>query len=219
MKKLYIYGCSGFGIEVEMWLKDSRLLIENDICKNFNFCGFLGDKKYIEKDFLHLYKGGIELLDHNSMLIFAIGKNVEFKKSLYLQLTDKNVIFPTLLHNGAFVASNMIGKGNIIAVFAGISTQIYIGNFNIINSYATIGHNAIIKDFNAFSSFSNIMGNTSIGNENILGVGSCLLPKAQIGDRNIIAPGSYVYKRFRDDNLISGNPATAVSKNQQKGKL
>ena len=209
MKKLYIYGCSGFGLEVYSHLKDSTILLGDKIYKNVNFCGFIGDKKYIQDDFLQLCAGDISILDNDTMLILAIGKDMAFKRKIYTMLKDR-VAFPTLKHNHAITHSKYIGFGNIIAAFVVISTQSTIGNFNIFHSHSAIGHNTQIKDFNTLSSFSSMMGYSSLGDGNILGVGACLLPRACIGDGNIVAPGSYIYKRFRDENRISGNPAIAT---------
>lgn len=206
--KVYIYGCSAFGVEVESWLRQSRLFLENQMIDSINFAGFLGDRKYIQDEYLHLWSGSIDMLTPNDGVILAIGENLHFKESLAKQLWGK-VQFPNMIHKTSLNTTTNIGVGNILSLFCNLSTMSSIGNFNLFNAHSGVGHNVIMGDFNTISAYSDMLGYSKIGHKNKFGVASHLLPKAQIGDNNTIAPGSIIYKRFRDDNLISGNPATA----------
>ena len=214
MNKIFIYGVGGFALEVFEIIKANK---EKD-SNYYNFCGYIGDREFIEPNSIDIkqYIGNIEdsKIKKGDSIAIAIGKNIEFKKQIVEIFRSIGVKFPNIIHPLCDLNTKNIGEGNIIKPFYTCAINITIGNFNLFNAYNCVGHHSKIGSFNSLNAYVSMHGFSSIGNENILGVGSCLLPKAQIGDRNIIAPGSYVYKRFRDDNLISGNPATVVSKNQ-----
>ncbi|TLD96488.1 hypothetical protein LS71_005305 [Helicobacter jaachi] len=209
--KVYIYGCSGFGLELEGLLRDSELVLNNEVIRNVSFAGFLGDKQYIAKEYLHLCVGDITRLHSSDGILLAIGNNVVLRAELATMLRDK-VLCPNMFHKSSFIYTKDIGIGNIVALFCNISPLCKVGDFNFFNSRSGMGHNASMGSYNTISAYSDLLGYAKIGDKNTLGDSSHLLPRAQIGNNNTVAPGSIIYKRFRDNNLISGNPAQKIDK-------
>ena len=213
--KLYIYGCSPFGLELELWLRESNLYLggygKNHKLEVINFCGFLGDKAYIQKDYLSLFKGGIEILDKHDSLLMAVGENLDFRQALSERLRGR-VLFPNMIHKSAIFCASSLGCGNVISPYCIFSVQCRIGSFNVFGSKSEVAHNAVVGSYNSLFSFGGFMGFSKVGDKNLFGVASYLLPRAQVGSNNTIAPGSFIYKRFRDNCLIQGNPATAIKR-------
>lgn len=219
MKEVYIYGCSGFAIELAANVQTQSKLVENP----YKFLGYICDKEYVNEEFKQKYKyiGDDSVLNKGDSIILAIGENLSFKKELVKRLEARGILFPNFYHlsmleyaSVEYYDSLNIGKGNIFLYCSGINESIKnIGSFNIFQPYTGAAHDTVIGNYNVLSAYCNLMGKSSIGDNNILGVNSYLLPKASIGNNNKVAPGSFVYKRFRNNCVIAGNPATKVFEN------
>ncbi|RDU66506.1 hypothetical protein CQA53_03425 [Helicobacter didelphidarum] len=212
MDKLFIFGCGGYAIEI----LDMILLLEKQKDFRYKFAGFIADREFVEADFAQRkdYLGNIteSHIAKGDSVVLAIAKNLNFKQKMAENFRQMGVNFPNIIHPSCYVHTKDIGEGNIIEIYCGVSRDAKIGSFNLLNGMNIMGHHASIGDFNSLNGYVSMHGYAQVGDKNIFGISSCLLPKAQIGNNNIIAPGSIIYKRFRDDNLISGNPATAQAK-------
>ena len=211
-KKLYIYGVGGYALEVFAILEDSwgSIYQNTTLAESYDFAGFVGTREYASHDIL----ARSDFVDEkvfqpsgNVAVILAIGRNLTFRRKVIEYLVSHNVSFPNLIHPSAIMKGKNIGMGNIIAPLVIIQPLTQIGNFNSFNIYSTIGHDCVVGDYNVIAPYVHLNGGSSIGDSNLIGAKACLLPKATIGSDNIVAPGSFIYKRFRDKNLIAGNPA------------
>lgn len=211
-KKLYIYGVGGYALEIFAILEDSWDSIYQNatLAESYDFVGFVGTREYA----CHNILARPDFIDDKSFqpsenvaAILAIGRNLNFRRKVIDDLISHNVSFPNLIHPSVIVKSNNMGIGNIVAPFSIIQPFAQIGNFNFINVYSAIGHDCLVGNYNIISPYTHLNGGSSMGDSNLIGAKTCFLPNATIGNENIVAPGSFIYKRFRNKNLISGNPA------------
>ena len=210
MKNIYIYGAGSAGGEIYHWLMD-YLKTTNE----YEFKGFIGSVNlFSEKsELFNLYlchEDEIDFTD-NDYIIVAVAQNIEHKKSIITRFKQRKVNFFNLFHPTAIIKNvDTIGIGNIISPYSILSYEGSLGDFNFVNCHVTIGHHAIIGDFNTLNSHCDITGYVKIGNDNYFGSGAKMLPKSIIGDNNKIAAGAIIYKKFKDDNTIVGNPAIKI---------
>ena len=210
MKNIYIYGPGSFGEEVYHWLMD---YLKED--NSYTFKGFVGSiNLFNESSDVYQYYVGSEdeiIFTDNDYIIIAIAANIEYKNKIVEKLKKTKVKFFNLIHPSAIVKSkDSLGEGNIVSPYSIISYDVSIGNFNSVNCHVTIGHHATIGNFNTINSHCDITGYTNIGNDNFFGSSAIMLPKSIIGDHNKVAAGTVIYKRFRNNCTIVGNPAVKL---------
>lgn len=214
-KKLFIFGCGGYAVEI----LEIILLLEKERGFAYRFGGFIADREFASDEFRERsdYVGNIAVskINKHDSVVLAIAKNLAFKQEMVKVFREIGVSFPNIIHPSCFIHTQDMGEGNIIELYCGISREAKLGSFNLLNGVNIMGHHSRIGDFNSLNGYVSLHGYAMAENANIFGVGSCMLPKAQIGSNNTIAPGSVIYKRFRDSNLISGNPAVAHTKNEK----
>lgn len=209
MKNIIIFGTGELAIESYYWLND---MIKDGAAVKFH--GFVASTNLIDKNSsLYDYYLGNENsynFQENDYIVIAIAGNMRFKKKIITFLENKKYKFFNIIHPTAIIKTDVIGYGNIFAPHCIVSYDSKIKNHNIFNCYVSIGHHANIENCNAINSHSDITGHCKIGNYNFFGSSSVMLPKSNIGDSNKIAAGSVIYKRFKSNALISGNPAIKI---------
>ena len=134
-------------------------------------------------------------------------------ESGYLNLTSvldpTSVIASTAsISHGVFVnASTTIGSNTRISCNAIINRSVSIGHDCDVEQYASIGPGAILT------------GHVKIGFGVFVGAGAVILPKVKIGKGAIIGAGSVVVKDVPPGEIVIGNPASFLKKNEQFEEL
>lgn len=209
MKNLIIFGTGDFAVECYFWLQDA--IEKND---SLIFKGFVSTNNDLdENSSLEKYYLGNEysyIPEENDYFIVAIAGNLSLKEKIVSILNEKNVKYFNLIHPTSIIKTKKLGVGNIFAPYTVISYDVSIMNHNSFNCYTSIGHHAEISSFNAVNSHCDITGHCKISNSNFFGSSVVMLPNSIIGNHNKIAAGSVIYKKFRDNSLISGNPAIKI---------
>ena len=208
LKNLYIYGAGYAGAEI-------YYLFIDELKKNneYSFKGFIsGQNNFLkESELNNLYLGSEEDIefDKNDYIVLAIGENLKFKQKIVEELKKTKVNFCNLIHSTANIVKceGKIGIGNIFYPLVYITNDVEIGDFNLISGYTAISHNTKVGNFNTFSGACRITGCVTIGDANLFGTGAIMLPHSKIGNNNKIAAASVIYKKFRNNSLIAGNPA------------
>lgn len=173
MKSIFIFGCSGFAVEVAQIIislgeYDLRGFIEKD-------CNITSEKSSIsinqtiypifaESEF----KDNVKTANKRYYCVIAIA-NGKICKKIYENFRSlcnfPNIISPHAKINDA----RLEGKGNIIFNDCIISWNVKIGSFNKFLPFVTIGHETIIGDYNEFNPKVSISGKIQIGNCNLFG--------------------------------------------------
>ena len=140
------------------------------------------------------------------------------------------------INSGFF--SNLLGLYQRTIVVARGNAKIKIGNNTGISGatiYAwediQIGNNCIIganvkifdTDFHPVDAGERLGGNrdavktspVKIGNNVFIGANAIILKGAELGDNCVVGAGSVVSGKFGNGEIIAGNPAKAISKNEQ----
>lgn len=208
MKKIFIVGGDGFARECY-----NNLINLTEYNKEITFGGFLGHNGYGHtvdyKSYQSLYIG--EMSEHhfkdNEYCIIGAAYP-ELRKQIYEDLKKQGVRFYTLICKGIHLSPSFeYNEANIFVGSYYASTDIKIGNGNVFNGQVIVGHDVEIGDFNFFGPCSQLLGYVKVGNGNTIGASSILLAHSKLGNNNKIAPLSCIYKGFKDNCYIAGNPA------------
>lgn len=208
--KIAIIGAGGFGREVKMLIDQI-----NDAEKKYEFIGFFDDafeKNLIINGFPVLGSiDDINSLEHELALVVAIG-DPKAKRILLNRITNKSVIFPTLIHPNVFVGKDgvSIGKGCIICCSNVITINVIIGDFVILNLMCTVGHDTVIANFSSFMPSVNISGEVNIREGVYVGTGAKIINQLEIGENTIIGAGAVVYKSIPANCTAVGIPAKPI---------
>jgi sugar O-acyltransferase (sialic acid O-acetyltransferase NeuD family) len=134
-------------------------------------------------------------------------------ESGYMNLTSvfdpTSVIASTSnISHGVYVNSSVtIGSNTRISCNAIINRSVSIGHDCEVEQYASIGPGAILT------------GQVKIGFGVFVGAGAVILPKVKIGKGSIIGAGSVVVKDVQAGDIVIGNPASFLKKNEQVMEL
>jgi sugar O-acyltransferase (sialic acid O-acetyltransferase NeuD family) len=212
LKKIVIYGSSGFGREVVH-------LIEaiNQNNKEWDIIGFIDDDKTKHGNQVNGYevlgdKMRLEEYQGESINV-AIGVGVpKYKRVIAELLKDmKNVRFPNLIHPGVFISPhNQLGQGLIICEGNILTCNITIKDFVTVNLNSTIGHDTIIDEYTTILPNCSISGNVYIGKEVDLGTNATVIPSVSIGNGSIIGAGAVVVKDIPAYCTAVGMPAKPI---------
>lgn len=211
MKKLYIVGGNGFARECCLYIK---YLQWRD--RSIEFGGFLGHRGYGEKtdykQFQSFYKGDFSEHKFKEDEYCVIGTAYpEIRKIIYDDLKNANAKFYTLCSPGVFIHEDVeMGEANVFIAPCSPSVNVKIGHANVFNSDIIIGHDVTVGNCNFFGPKCQLLGNVTIGNWNTIGANSIFLPHSKIGNNNKVSPLSSIYKGFRNNCYIHGNPALNI---------
>jgi sugar O-acyltransferase (sialic acid O-acetyltransferase NeuD family) len=214
-KNLLIAGTSGFALECYGQVLD--VLNRQDVWKEkfsaYTFKGFLGPDNRLKRFGLEKYYLGDENdfdFKPEDSVVVGVGEP-DMREKVFDRLKKRKVHLINLISPFCLFPEGVeIGEGNIIAPYCLFARGAKIGNGNVINSYTSMAHDSEIGDFNELSSYCNLTGHTKMKDLNFLGPGVKMLPKSRIGSNCKVTAGSVVYKGFKDNAIVTGNPAYKV---------
>lgn len=213
---LAIFGASGQGKEVRE-IAD----YQNAVTKRWDKIVFIDDNKP-EGEFM-----GLEMCRLDSALekykeiefVIAVGEP-KTKKKIYERLHSLNCAFGSVISPDSQVSPYCkLGNGLVIKRGAIISADAMIGDDTTIQSYACIGHDVIIGNHCQISTHVDIGGQTVVGECVFVGLNAPVRELLKIGDNAIISAGAAVLKNVDANVTVMGNPARAISKNGEDGKV
>jgi sugar O-acyltransferase (sialic acid O-acetyltransferase NeuD family) len=117
-----------------------------------------------------------------------------------------------------------IGEGAIICGFCTITTNIRIGRFFHANIYSYVEHDANIGDYVTFAPRVNCNGNVTIKDLAYIGTAAAIRQGGYgaptvIGRGAIVGMGAIVLNSVPDGDIVVGNPARPIRKDDAKGLL
>lgn len=214
-RRIFIFGCGGFGREVLQAILDlsaSGLAIE---C-----AGFIADKSYNPPGDINGIPVYTDLCNYDSEsdgLVIAVGSSCERKK-VFERIVSQcpNIKFPSIIHPRAWIGNNVkIGDGSIVCAGCLITTDIEIGSHVHVNIGSTVGHDAEIGDFVTLSPSVNISGGVVLNEGCEIGTGSIFIPKVKMGEWSITGAGAVVTKDMPGNITAVGLPARIISERRQ----
>lgn len=207
MKKIYIFGASGFAREIYFLVKDM---------KEYHVEAFI-DKKEKSDNYINIDSFNIPVISESSFIeichenptthaVIAIA-DTKITSHIIAKFNHK-CIFPNIIHPSCIAFSPLdIGIGNIITINCVFSDKIKIGSFNRFNIGCLMGHDTIIGSNNHFNSECKISGEVKIGNNNFFGVNAVVLQGLRIEDNNIVGASSLLAHSIKSRNTYLGVPA------------
>ena len=199
----FILGTGPFALEIFDWARDMYARGEGRV-----FAGFLGDATGPAPRTL-----GLPAHDENAVT-FGPGDVVvnaiadpDVKKRVCGALSERGVVFDTLIHPSAVVRAAEIGPGTVICPGVVIGAQARMGRFVTINYQVGIGHEARIGDWCNIAPGVQIGGGSVIGEGTSIGLSAVIIDRIRVGANVRINAGSVVITRIRDGRRVSGNPA------------
>lgn len=149
-------------------------------------------------------------------IVIAIGEPNDRKKLLQ-SIRNDGYELATIIHPLALISpSAVIGKGVVIQESVCISAEAHVGDNVYINGKTIIGHNVEIGENSQISSFAIIAGGTKVGNSVYIGISSAVRDHIQIGNDVIVSMGAIVMRSVSDNQVVMGNPARVIAKNDDK---
>ncbi len=212
MSKIVIIGAGGFGREVKSLIEDIN-----------------ASKKGVQYEVVGFYDDGIEkgtlihdlpvlgcvedLNEITGKLNVVLGIGVpNLKEKIVKSITNKNIVYPTLIHPSVIKSENNIeiGKGSIITAGNILTCDIKLGNFVTLNLSCTVGHDTIIEAFSSFMPSVNISGEVIIHKSVYVGTGAKIINQLEIGENTIIGAGAVVAKSIPGNCTAVGIPAKPI---------
>jgi len=211
MKKLAIFGISGYALEVA----------DVAIAAGYTTIVLLSkDQGNINNDFTIHHESEVDELSKQGF-VFAIGVgDSAIRKKIYLKNTQ--LTYPNLIHPSAIFGYEELNHfenkiGNIITAGVIMTNNIKVGNFGVYNLNCTVGHDCIIDDFVSIMPSVNVSGNVHLEEMSLLGVASVILQgnnnnKLIIGAGCIVGAQSLVSKNVLSGSTVFGVPARVIKK-------
>lgn len=176
--------------------------------------GFIDDKnvggEFCGKPILTKKQSFASYPDENYFI--AVGDNFTREK-IYLEfnLQQKNIKFPTLIHNMSTIGvDSEIGIGSIIMPFVNIGPNSKVGNFCILNTSSSIDHDCQMMNFSSIAPGVISGGNVVIGLRSILSIGAVVEHKISIGNDVLIGANSFVNKSVQNNQVLYGTPSKFI---------
>jgi sugar O-acyltransferase (sialic acid O-acetyltransferase NeuD family) len=173
MQDIIIVGAGGFGREVLALLKNC-----NAIAPAWNVLGFVDDGK-TPGEIVNGYHvlGGLQYINglQQSVNVCIAISLPEIRKAIAAQITNHQVIYPTLIHPSVIVSDKeyvQMGKGCVLCINTVLTVNIRLGDFVILNAGAIINHDASIGSYSTIMPGVNISTGAQAGEGCYIGTGS-----------------------------------------------
>jgi len=220
MKKIIIIGGKGTAVVIAEQMIDSVVRFNVDL----EVLGFAFDDESFGDEI-----NGLPILSKTKEVYnkFKDRSDVYFAYSLYR--SDKideriklrksydipNERYINFIHPLATVSRSVeMGVGNIILSGTVLNSNVKLGHFNTFHSGVHVGHDTNIQNSNFFAAQAVIGSNLIIGNGNFFGLNSSAKNFVEVGDYNIIGMAANVIKSVGSKEVLIGNPAKVLRKNE-----
>lgn len=214
MKKLAIFGTSGFSKEV----------LDIAMDQNYKEIVFLTHDENIKGEVLGFpiqNENNITTLADNGYVFAIAAGSGDIREKIYKKYPD--LIYPNLIHSSVTFGYQMEiiftqAKGLIFAAGVRITTACTFGDFIVLNLNATIGHDSRLDDFVSVMPGANISGNVHLCYGSYVGTGATVLQgkdeisKLKIGNKAIVGAGSVVVKAVVENTVVVGAPAKELKR-------
>lgn len=148
-------------------------------------------------------------------IIISLGEP-KYRELLYNKVTASNYTLPTLIHPEAYISNRAkFGQGVIVKARAMLSNATVNDN-SLIADLVTLGHDVVIGKHCVISGHSTVNGGSVLADNVYVGVSSNIRESVKIGKFSIISMAAAVFKDVEDEQIVMGNPARVIAKNEKK---
>lgn len=137
------------------------------------------------------------------MIIITVSTSIDFRSSIFEQLSELGVEFANLIHPTSNVGFNTtLGVGNIILAQTSVGACSVIGNNNFISAHCNIEHHNTLGNNCTFGPGVMTSGNVHIRNNIKFGTGVFVEPKVTIERGSIISSGSIITRNISENSAV-----------------
>ena len=137
------------------------------------------------------------------MIIITVSTSIDFRSSIFEQLSELGVEFANLIHPTSNVGFNTtLGVGNIILSQTSVGACSVIGNNNFISAHCNIEHHNTLGNNCTFGPGVMTSGNVHIRNNIKFGTGVFVEPKVTIETCSIISSGSIITRNISENSVV-----------------
>ncbi len=153
----------------------------------------------------------IQIIGSECEAFIAVDEN-EIRKSIISDLIKRNQIMPiNAIHSSVLMAdSTNVGHGNFINAGVLIGPNAVIGHHCIIHARVGLDEGVKVGDYVQIGMGSNISAGAVIEDEVFIGAGVTIIAGVKIEKGARIGAGSVVVSHVKENEVLFGNPATAV---------
>lgn len=210
---LGIYGASGLGREVYIIAKKI-----NQIENKWSEIVYIDDNEEI-KEVQNVKVYTFDMFQQqfdNAEITIAVGEPA-IREILFNKVKDNHMNLAALIHPGVYIdESTYVGEGTVICEGVTITSNVKIGNNSYIHPHAVIGHDIIIGNHAMIGANCVVGGADVIGDRVYMGLLSGTIQGLKIGNDAIISAGAIVFRNIEDNDIVVGNPARVMKKNENK---
>jgi sugar O-acyltransferase (sialic acid O-acetyltransferase NeuD family) len=203
---LAVYGCGGFGREIEPLASsmDADVVFVSDVpdeqgtvINHIPVISFddLISPRYIDRE-----------------VVLAIGSSAG-RRALAAKCEAAGLRFGMLqAPTVRMLRDNEIGEGAVFCDYSMCTSNARIGRHFQCNIYSYVAHDCVIGDFVTFAPRVNCNGNVTIEDDVYVGTGAFLKQGVRIGRGATIGMGAVVTKDVLPDATVVGNPARVLER-------
>jgi acetyltransferase-like isoleucine patch superfamily enzyme len=137
------------------------------------------------------------------LIINTVSTSIDFRASIFEQLSELGVKFANLIHPTSNVGFNTtLGVGNIILAQTSVGACTVIGNNNFISAHCNIEHHNKLGNNCTFGPGVMTSGNVNLGNNIKFGTGVFIEPKISIESGSVISSGSIITRNISEYSVV-----------------
>jgi acetyltransferase-like isoleucine patch superfamily enzyme len=137
------------------------------------------------------------------LIINTVSTSIDFRASIFEQLSELGVEFANLIHPTSNVGFNTtLGVGNIILAQTSVGACAVIGNNNFISAHCNIEHHNTLGNNCTFGPGVMTSGNVHMKNNIKFGTGVFVEPKVTIESGCIISSGSIIARNISENSVV-----------------
>lgn len=204
MTDVVIWGCGGFGREVNMLcgqvglhvrgFLDERPEMKGRSVDDLPVLGALGDIAHLR----------------TIVAIVCAGVGDPALKQRFASVTAAAGfrIADPVVHPGVHVSRRTtLGPGTVVCAGVVMTVNVRVGEHVILNLNSTLGHDVVVGSFATIAPGVNVSGKVTIGEGAYLGTNCAVLEGRRLGAFSVVGGGSFVRTDVPERTLFAGVPA------------
>jgi len=204
MTDVVIWGCGGFGREVNMLCGQAGLHVRGFLDERPEMKGRAVDDVPVlgtVRDIAHL---------RASVSIVCAGVGDPALKQRFARLTAEAGfrIAGPVVHPGVHVSPRTtLGRGTVVCAGVVMTVNVRVGEHVILNLNSTLGHDVVVGSFVTIAPGVNVSGRVTIDEGAYLGTNCAILEGRRLGAFSMVGGGSFVRTDVPERALFAGVPA------------
>lgn len=148
-------------------------------------------------------------------VVISLGEP-KYRELLYDKVVAQNYTLATLIHPEAYISKRAkFGQGVIVKARAMLS-NVTIDDNTLVADLSTLGHGVVIGKHCVISGHTTVNGGSVLEDNVYVGVSANIRESVRIGRFSIVSMAAAVFKDVGQEQIVMGNPARVIAKNEKK---